>query len=839
MKQLKPQQTKKDFGILKAALDYAARGYSVIPVGRDKKPLISEWKPYQERRATAEEIRAWFSRFPAASIAIITGQISGIVVIDVEEGGKTTNLPATVMSRTGGGGYHFYYKHPGSPVKNKVRLRDKTDIRGDGGYAVAPPSLHKSGRRYEWAVSPEQSGFAGLPPWVLNMVIQGGGTGIDWDYFLAAKNHEGTRNMKAAQYAGKLVADLKPEEWEAVGWLRFRDWNAAKNKPPLEEAELRTVWESIRKVEAEKRQNKPGGAGTGSATKLVSLVQQIPGLVLFHDDRNAPFARIPIGGHTEIRPCGSEEFTQWLSQLYFEKYESVPSTKAISSAVTTISGLARLKGEEHQLNNRVAWLDGAIWYDLSDKAWRAVRITAGGWNVVDDPPILFRRFSHQRAQVEPCQKGDAREILKFIKVTNPDHQLLILAYLVACFVPDIAHPVLNLCGAQGSAKTFVTKILRSLADPSVLEVVGVLHSRNELAQVLYHHWFIGLDNLSSLRQWMSDVLCRAVSGDAFSKRQLFTDDGDVIFAFQRCICLNGVNLVARSPDLLDRSIIIELERIPEELKRGDSEMRPEFQQALPRILGGVFDALVKAVQIKPNVKLTRKPRMADFAEWGYAIAEALGSSGEEFMAAYRRNIDNQHRVVVGESVLAHVLLSLLEKSGNQYGGTPSALLTTLANEADALGIELKGERGWPKQSSQLTRQLNQLKTNLAEAGVTITSGWQGHNRWLSISYTPKTSVGSVGDEEGGDQGEAPTDDADGAPTPTPQPSSVDVPLRNDPQDATNAADDIDWDTRDSTSSPPADCHAKTPPRCGAYDDDDDDISWENPPRRKSHANKGK
>ena len=245
--------SSEDF--IKYALLYLKLGFSPIPTGKNKIPTI-KWEEFQQRKATAEEIHEWANKFPDSNIGIVTGAISGIVVIDVEAGGDTKNLPPTVVSKTGGGGYHFYYKHPNKPVKNAVRIREKTDIRADGGYVVAPYSIHSSGNSYEWIVSPEDADFAELPQWVLDEAGESK-TKTDWKEFLSKEQSNGTRNMTAAQLAGKLLYHLPPELWEISGWSTLKEWNTTNNNPPLSEAELRTVWESINKSEIQKRNFKP------------------------------------------------------------------------------------------------------------------------------------------------------------------------------------------------------------------------------------------------------------------------------------------------------------------------------------------------------------------------------------------------------------------------------------------------------------------------------------------------------------------------------------------------------------------------------------------------------
>ncbi len=144
-----------------AALDYLARGWSVIPVrAREKRPAVP-WKAYQTKYVSEKTLHDWFRRSPDFNVAIVTGALSGLVVLDVDprHGGKESlselerehgALPATMESITGGGGRHLYFSHPGGVVGNRVNIEPGIDLRGDGGCIVAPPSIHPSGKRYRW-----------------------------------------------------------------------------------------------------------------------------------------------------------------------------------------------------------------------------------------------------------------------------------------------------------------------------------------------------------------------------------------------------------------------------------------------------------------------------------------------------------------------------------------------------------------------------------------------------------------------------------------------------------------------------------------------------------------
>ena len=153
-----------------AALDCLERGWSPIPLHpRSKKPSLP-WQAFQTRHATEAEVCSW----PAESnLGVVTGSISGLVVVDVDgpEGQEAFTarcdgvLPYTPTVKTGKG-LHLYFNHPGGQVTNRVGLLSKVDLRGDGGFVVMPPSVHENGTTYEWVVSPDAERLAELPPWV-------------------------------------------------------------------------------------------------------------------------------------------------------------------------------------------------------------------------------------------------------------------------------------------------------------------------------------------------------------------------------------------------------------------------------------------------------------------------------------------------------------------------------------------------------------------------------------------------------------------------------------------------------------------------------------------------
>lgn len=162
-----------------AASDYLARGWSVIPMREKAKRPALAWKAYQSKCASEKTLHGWFRRCPDCNVGIVTGALSGLVVLDVDprHGGAVSlrelerehgRLPQTMESITGGGGRHVYFSHPGGVIHNRTNIEPGIDLRGDGGCIVAPPSVHPSGKRYRWVKdrAPGQVKLACLPDWL-------------------------------------------------------------------------------------------------------------------------------------------------------------------------------------------------------------------------------------------------------------------------------------------------------------------------------------------------------------------------------------------------------------------------------------------------------------------------------------------------------------------------------------------------------------------------------------------------------------------------------------------------------------------------------------------------
>jgi Bifunctional DNA primase/polymerase, N-terminal/Primase C terminal 1 (PriCT-1) len=263
--------------VRRAASEYLSRGWSIVPLRpRDKRPLIP-WEDLQQKRASTAEASAWFDRWPDANLGIVTGELSGLVVLDVDpkHGGDSSlqalerrhgRMPQTVRVISGGGGMHYYFGHPGGLIRNRAGLAQGIDLRGDGGYVVAPPSIHPSGRAYAWAPdgAPPVVDLAPLPEW-LSQVLgrQRAGRRIaEWRALVRDGVDEGTRNTTLASLCGHLFwCGVDPE----VALELLLAWNRVRCRPPLDDAEVAAVVTSITRLHLQHEDLVPGPAEAGAS----------------------------------------------------------------------------------------------------------------------------------------------------------------------------------------------------------------------------------------------------------------------------------------------------------------------------------------------------------------------------------------------------------------------------------------------------------------------------------------------------------------------------------------------------------------------------------------------
>jgi len=485
---------------------------------------------------------------------------------------------------------------------------------------------------------------------------------------------------------------------------------------------------------------------------LVSLTEE--DCTFFTDEHGEGYVALNIGDGYKVMRIRSREFKDYLCLLLYQRGGKSPSTETINVALNLLEGKAKFDGKRIPLSVRVASKDGKIFYDLCHPDWKIVEITSDGWRIVPHSSIVFKRYPHQQPQVNPPQVGpeEFKRLEKYSPLEEGD-RLIFLVHIASYLIPDFPHPIGALYGPHGSGKTTLLRLIRKLIDPSSVGILSLPHDPRETIQLLAHHYFAPFDNVSRLNEWQSNMLCRAVTGEGQSKRELYTDDDDVIYSFRRCLALNGINLTADNPDLMDRVIPYRLERIPRTERKSEKKIIEQFEQDLPYILGGLFSVISKALKIYPEVEKDldgeELPRMADFTLWGEAIARALGYPPLEFRDQYLKKIRSINKETLEAHVIGDLILKLVEREKNTkekkktedgkiiiWDGTPTELYNDIEMLAVSYKIDTKG-KGFPKAPHSLMRKLNEIETNLQDEGIFLRKERDKDKRIVKICVDEK------------------------------------------------------------------------------------------------------
>lgn len=549
-------------------------------------------------------------------------------------------------------------------------------------------------------------------------------------------------------FEGKEVVILPDHDEPGMKYARMLKqhlpWAVIKELPDLDEAEDVYDWlqkgHSMDEIQylpeyISKPIDRTSEDKMTQSELLLEFIKQ-ENVELFLDDCSKPYATFFNKGHREVFSISSSEFRQWAQMLYYRNTKKTMRADNLSQVLEILSYEAKDKERQITLYNRVAKEGDNFWYDMTDKKYSAIRISEEGWSVVNLPPILFLRYGHQEPQVVPQQGGDINKIFEYVNVAK--FKTLFLCWLVSCFVPDIPHAMTIIHGEKGAAKSTTCELIKKLIDPSALDTLNLSNDDGSLKVSLQKHYYLPFDNVSEISKNISNILCRAVTGCAFQDRKLHTNGDDYIFKFKRCVTINGINNVANRSDLLDRSILLELERISEDKRREQREVYQSFEADRPYILGAIFDILSKAMKIYPTIKLKKLPRMADFCHWGYAIGEAIGGYGDEFLKEYTTNRSVQNEEAIESDIVSYLIYELM-RDRTEAEARVSDWLTKILEIAPLYGIDQR-HKDMPKCPNQLSKRIGEVKSNLNGMGITYEFDRKRKDGTYLIFYNDNSST---------------------------------------------------------------------------------------------------
>lgn len=357
---------------------------------------------------------------------------------------------------------------------------------------------------------------------------------------------------------------------------------------------------------------------------------------------------------------------------------------------------------------------GLVEYATHNERSEVIQVTAKGYTTTQDSKYKFVKYETSAAQVLP-RNGNRNLFDIFKRYLNADSaevKLFVIWLSQACCYGN--HSLLLINAACGSGKSTLSKIIQEILDPSRLTAATMQGKSENLLTTLSNSYLVTFDNARDFSKDESDILCSAITGGTYSKRQLYTTNEMRVFELQNTIVINGVDVIPKESDLADRCLLLNLLPIPPEKRRTDGDILEDFEAELPEILGCIFNVLSKAVAIYPTLKPAKMPRMASAYKEMLAIAIALGMSAEEFDNIYYENLKKLSKARAKEDLFVAVR-EYMDKSvdGRSLEGTVSEVYSKIRNNYTG------GKSSLPNSAAHFSRKLKSEYGTFLAAGYII------------------------------------------------------------------------------------------------------------------------
>ncbi|MFD8034686.1 ATP-binding protein [Streptomyces sp. NPDC059717] len=467
----------------------------------------------------------------------------------------------------------------------------------------------------------------------------------------------------------------------------------------------------------------PDKKGPSQASQLVALARERYDLFMSDDGRpygvkvDGPNLALPLRGKAGLR--------SQLARIYTDvNGGTVPSQSALADAMTVLEGLAA-NADPRTPRLRVARHEDRILIDLGTSDGRCVSVGPDGWQLLPESPITFRRSGAMKPLPAPIRDGDGLAKLRGLLNTTDEGFHLLAAWLVAAFIPDLPHPILAFRGEQGTGKSKGAAMVIGIVDPSGAPKRTAPRDLKSWSVQAFNSWAICLDNVSVIPDWLSDALCRAVTGDGVVDRALFTDDDVVVLEFRRVLAMTTIDAGALAGDLAERLLTIELQLIPDHKRREEADLDRAYADAHPAILASLFDLLAQVLKVLPDVQLTERPRMADFARVLAAVDHVTGWNTQ---ASYKATAADAVADVLDGEPFAQAVVELVDAAG------PEGLSLTAAQILDSVAAPEKLPKKWPKDATRAGGQLKRLAPALRTIGIEVDDSHRSTDRRRSRIY---------------------------------------------------------------------------------------------------------
>jgi hypothetical protein len=506
---------------------------------------------------------------------------------------------------------------------------------------------------------------------------------------------------------------------------------------------LATLGDFDRLVRQERGQHDDGEQqGPTQAEILAGYAQER--YTLHRDGDDQPYA-LPKDGPPIARYLrGGRSLRAELAAIYLRERGRPPSSSALADALGAVEGLA-LTAEVLDTHIRSARAAGTVYLDLGRDDGAVVKISAGGWEIVTESPVVWHRTSHTGPLPDPERGGSLGDLWQLARA--PEEVRPLAAAWIVCALLGLVTPILDINGEHGSGKTSAAVVIGNVVD--TVKPGGPPGNSTDLVVAAARRMIVLIDNLEDLPPWLTATLCRLVTGEELSRRALYTDSDEVVLSLRRPVITTSIDVGAVPADYADRLVRLPFPVLSEDTSLSEEEWAAAWARARPQAMGALLDLAVRVLAELPGIRLERTPRMGDYARVLAAADQVLGTDG---LATYRAQRGKAEADSVESDPATSALLVFLGETWPAKG--PASWEGSMSDLLDDITPKDKPQ-DWPKTPRALQAKLAKFAKPLRRVGVAVSSTgekqpgtrrtlWQ-IERVAAQSFNPSDPSGTASD----------------------------------------------------------------------------------------------
>jgi len=730
--------------MLKEALEYCRRGWSVIPCkGKNAGGYLNSWKEFQEKPASEEQVAKWWEEWPSANIGVVLGKVSGIADLEIEcyeeEGCRfyeehQKELEGYLFFLSGKGSIHTIFKYPDSGIPS--RKYPWGEIRSTGNVSIFPPSIHpETGKPYEWPEDVKYN-LSEPPQWIIDLALDGYNSLQDMEVDLSNLEEVDLKKLKLSKKIRKLIEQgfthqsgyvSRSEADQAVivallqagatdGQIKYTfatsligekyrekrgsgdqylTRSIARAKAYLE----LTADKSSRKMVSAKRSEFKGWE---RREKIAESVLTTLGEEGFFIETTAPQERFYFHSKLEtLFPLDHFNFQAFVHS----KFGVNPSEILFNHIMAELHTYAHVNGEKavvhrfcyYDKSSNVLYVSNfnGKFYRLDGKDISLLPNGSDGVFFNDDMSYIpFEPIGGSTGLLDNLifSKINFTES-KQVRLSPNNQRFLFKLWFYTLFFESVlpTKPILCFLGEKGSGKTSTLRWILRLLFGENADVVSVSKDKEDaFTSATCSNYLLVLDNLDTRIPWLNDQLAEAATGHNITLRKLYTTNETINFKPRCFLAINSRTPHFKRDDVVDRLLLLKVNRLKDFSPEGD------FFSSLDENRNGMWGELLHDLNtivrnLKTGRKLTGSFRMADWANLAYKIA-CINNQGKKLKGILDiMNKEKSDFLLEDDPFFEALMIWLDNEENHDRGVSANALYVELKEIAENEGINFDRE----------------------------------------------------------------------------------------------------------------------------------------------------